>query len=573
MSKRDRIKEQRRKAKKSEQLALLKETQVERQERPLTDPVDQELQKQIASLQQDELEEEMGAESVQKDMTEMAMPMPGPTSWDELDEQELAYEKAEMVQEATWDVRKLVSNILWHPEMNADQKSSAIAAVGQGFGPRVNAILEGSDVISKEVDMDLLAAEALLAQDERNTPITEKVFDIIKRTLSYGARKNLAAGDFALPEERAYPIHDKAHVRNALARAAQQMKAGGSGAERAKKAMPKIRAAAKKMGIESSMEKEHNAIVIEKDAAGDYRWVGWVSNNFEDRSGDILTDGAHLEYVDWVNKDLGQRAPVFTSCHAPGTAREHAVDFVGYQNGFLVMSGKLNDGEAQALMTVSKEVELGMSHTAWGLRDQSDPRLITKYRIFEVTDLPVSQADNPFTTLETISKEADMDQLEYLTKLLGSKERAQTVLAEKTKLAQKELQEAGVESKEVQPPVENKASTPAAAPTPPTVNVSVDADALMKQIEDKLGMGQLSETIAEMRKELEKIPVLEELVKTLSKSADDTLAETLTPPASRYVWMSKSRPSQSEETVVKEEDPIAKAKPSTHWLEEVAVAK
>lgn len=53
--------------------------------------------------------------------------------------------------------------------------------------------------------------------------------------LSSKARKKLPAKDFAEPEKRAYPIEDKAHARNAKARASQQVKAGKmSKAEEAK---------------------------------------------------------------------------------------------------------------------------------------------------------------------------------------------------------------------------------------------------------------------------------------------------------------------------------------------------
>jgi hypothetical protein len=48
---------------------------------------------------------------------------------------------------------------------------------------------------------------------------------------------------------RHYPIQDAAHVRNALARAAAAIAAGGEQANIAEKAMPAIKAAAKKMGI------------------------------------------------------------------------------------------------------------------------------------------------------------------------------------------------------------------------------------------------------------------------------------------------------------------------------------
>ena len=48
-------------------------------------------------------------------------------------------------------------------------------------------------------------------------------------------RKKLPKSKFAEPEKRAYPIEDKAHARNAKARASQAVKAGRmSRAEEAK---------------------------------------------------------------------------------------------------------------------------------------------------------------------------------------------------------------------------------------------------------------------------------------------------------------------------------------------------
>jgi hypothetical protein len=44
--------------------------------------------------------------------------------------------------------------------------------------------------------------------------------------LSSKSRDKLPAKDFAEPEKRAYPVEDKAHARNAKARARQQVKAG-----------------------------------------------------------------------------------------------------------------------------------------------------------------------------------------------------------------------------------------------------------------------------------------------------------------------------------------------------------
>jgi hypothetical protein len=44
--------------------------------------------------------------------------------------------------------------------------------------------------------------------------------------LDTDAREKLPAKKFAEPEKRAYPIEDKAHARNAKARASQAVKAG-----------------------------------------------------------------------------------------------------------------------------------------------------------------------------------------------------------------------------------------------------------------------------------------------------------------------------------------------------------
>lgn len=45
--------------------------------------------------------------------------------------------------------------------------------------------------------------------------------DKIAAKLTSRARKQISEGNFAIPEERKYPIHDRSHARNALARVAQ----------------------------------------------------------------------------------------------------------------------------------------------------------------------------------------------------------------------------------------------------------------------------------------------------------------------------------------------------------------
>jgi hypothetical protein len=51
--------------------------------------------------------------------------------------------------------------------------------------------------------------------------------------LTTKGRRRLRSGSFALPKSRKYPIHDRAHARNALARVAQHGTAAQKRAVRA----------------------------------------------------------------------------------------------------------------------------------------------------------------------------------------------------------------------------------------------------------------------------------------------------------------------------------------------------
>jgi len=59
----------------------------------------------------------------------------------------------------------------------------------------------------------------------------------MEKELTTKARKGLDTGQFAIPDERKYPIHDKSHARNALSRVSQY----GTPEEKAK-----VRAAVKR---------------------------------------------------------------------------------------------------------------------------------------------------------------------------------------------------------------------------------------------------------------------------------------------------------------------------------------
>jgi Caudovirus prohead serine protease len=120
---------------------------------------------------------------------------------------------------------------------------------------------DGDDDSSPEGDTD----HSHWTADGKMTPLGLKTFGSQKSAaMSTGAINDLPDSDFAYIEPggkkdesgkttprslRHFPIHDEAHVRNALSRAPQS--------PFGEKAMPKIRAAARKFGIEVSDEKSN----------------------------------------------------------------------------------------------------------------------------------------------------------------------------------------------------------------------------------------------------------------------------------------------------------------------------
>lgn len=145
-----------------------------------------------------------------------------------------------------------------------------------------------------------------------------------------------------------------------------------------------------------------------------------------------------------------------------------------------------------------------------------------------------------------------MNQLEYLSALLGSKEKAEKALKLKTSLAQKELEDAGVESKEKKPDV----SAPAADP---------QMEAILERISKELDIPGLNEFVAKAQESIEKVQVLEKAIKELSATEDDRLAEKIAPKPG-FAW--SKRASESPDTVIKEDDPLKKQEPDpgANWL-------
>lgn len=464
----------------------------------------------------------------------------GPVSWTEADAMEEANEKANEVRKATWTAEDLVRNIIYRPDMTPDQKGKAIADVGVGFGERVKSIT--STKVKKEISTELLQLQALIAIDKRKTPIVEKAVEWIGKNF--------------IKKDTEFPVSTKSETRYSLSKIADILEKEEN-TDYAKEALPEVYKAAKQFNIGH----EQNAVIVEKDLSGSYRAILWPTNNFIDRDGEIISDEAHRKYVEWVNKNM-EFSPLFMAWHIPGSERTHQMDFVGYQDGFMLMSCPLEESEARSILTLQKEVDLGLSIGGLATqRDAKSPNVVTEYFIVEVSDLPLERAANPFTEFSAvINKEADvLNQEEYLAGIVGADKAKQ--LLEKAGIKQSELRKSGVTEKEVKTD-----ETPVA---PPAVG---DFDKLVERLAKEFGLPELSETIVTLKEAADKVPVLEAVVKELSKSAEDKVVEMITPPiAKNFSWVEK-RASASDSTVVdpdKEEDKtLQKAIPQVGWLSE-----
>ena len=269
------------------------------------------------------------------------------------------------------------------------------------------------------------------------------------------ARAKMPKSSFAYVDSKGgkhLPIHDAAHVRNALARFDQTHFESDSAKKSAKR---KIDAAAKRLGVQvgsgsketaagmnapgvgtpltdtklfidpnkikrpkrkakplvdtvkeflgftpsSSADGNIRPLLVYKTSDGLTRWFCTVSAAVEDKQHETLTTAAHKEYVEWA--DTQQAYPELWLWHTKGT-RWGQADWLEFANGFLLASGTVDKGYEPLAETLADE-EVGISHGF--LCTPADPSgLIHKYRSFEVSVLPRTNAAVPWTDFNLVSQ-------------------------------------------------------------------------------------------------------------------------------------------------------------------------
>jgi hypothetical protein len=301
--------------------------------------------------------------------------------------------------------------------------------------------------------------------------------------------------------------------------------------------------------IFGSQEKElEMSFVVFKQKGGKARWFGWTTNKFEDRDGEILTDAAHVEFREYLDNNP-DKAPELWIWHTPGTARKNKVDWWEYSNGFFMYSGML---EADEIPPSSKEI-LGMSHGFYVIERQG--RYITKYRTFEVSELPQENAANPYTGFQ-IKEDMNMftqRKRQFLVDRLG--EEVVAKLENDTEAKERALEEVGADWKELNIQYEQEMETALAEKI---AKASDDKSKnIVAQVLEALNIEGLQETLKALHGRIDQVAgvedrvvKIEDAINHLLESEDARIAKALTP-VEPFDWT--LRPSQSKETV-REED-------------------
>ena len=314
-------------------------------------------------------------------------------------------------------------------------------------------------------------------------------------------------------------------------------------------------------------------IITQKD--GSKRWFGRYSNNYMDREKEIISEEAHKEFVAYL-KQYPDRMPAFWSWHIPGTSRVADADYIDYIDGFMIASGPLTAEEADQL---NKSIEYdggktGMSHGMFILeRDPVRKEVITKYRSYEISDLPLENAANGFTSINS-TKEVKMtdEKFNRLAEAIGENE-AKKVF-DQIGESKETLEALGIESKEseVAEILDSAEADPASEekPEPKEVEEEKEAKSSVQEIAvaigKELGLKELSNLLADQK---ETIDHLSKTVAELTKEEDEKIAEQFVDKSLGGLIWKEQRASESKETELDEKETEKVKELSPTWVTEV----
>lgn len=381
----------------------------------------------------------------------------------------------------------------------------------------------------------------------------------LKAKLTTSQRDSMSNDQFAYVDPsggKHFPIHDASHVRNALARLNQS--------PFGPKARAKVMAAAKKFGIKVSGDgnKSFKSFLSElllgraaaptgspwstaavqatnlsyggesalfKGKDGELRVYLRASNNFKDHHGEILSEAAHKDYEQFVDKY--EQHPLLLLWHMKGT-RWGQADLVTYSDGFVHVIGTVDKGCEEIARNIVKS-GAAVSHGFLTFNQRNN--VIDMYRSWEFSALPRGTEANPwFTKVGEVggkdmafapAKRAWMEELGVPSEMIKA-------LELESENAQGLLQGLGVASKAVdKPKPEAGVAGQAKRKRPDQLHTAVgqdddDNDTEPDDDEDDKAQRTNNKELAIVLKSFsDRLAAIEQRLEVHTKSADDIIAE------------------------------------------------
>lgn len=157
---------------------------------------------------------------------------------------------------------------------------------------------------------------------------------------------------------------------------------------------------------------------VYKDVDGVYRWIAVYSNNLRDldNPSDIISKAAHLGFVERLQKG-SVPFPVLYHWHLKDTVWGDSDMVSVVPTGdpdvvFLLATGTVREGHENEALALSQKSGIGVSHGMTNVaREQiNGQNVITYYDTFEISDLPLEWAANPYTDFSVKGQDMPLPQ-------------------------------------------------------------------------------------------------------------------------------------------------------------------
>lgn len=185
------------------------------------------------------------------------------------------------------------------------------------------------------------------------------------------------------------------------------------------------------------------------------KWVGWWTNNFKDKQGEIITEKAIDSYIWRADKGLVSMPPL-RFLHVPGS--EHGrTEFLGREGHYAIAAGTFDDtplGQRAAEVYARSGKRYAMSHGFVYRNADKQNGVYHQFNTYEISVLPAKAAANPFTQFEEVSTKMDAYKEKALRDFFGE-ELAASIITN-TQNMSKALEDIGVSFKDMTPPVESE---------------------------------------------------------------------------------------------------------------------